>query len=75
MNTQIAKLVGLVLESALEYVTVDKYQEVGDMILDAIEDKIDATDTQWDDILLEPILKKVRQVTGIEDNDDVDTDK
>ena len=41
-----------------------------DAALDILEDMIEESPSEWDDILVQPIITHIRNVFGIEDNDE-----
>ena len=47
--------------------TPEGYRKWGDNFLDIIEDWIVASETKWDDQILLPIIKTLREVAGIPD--------
>jgi len=60
------KLVDAIIEKMSD---PEFYQKWGDKILDPLENWIQATDTQWDDLLIMPVFVMVRAVCDIPDND------
>jgi len=60
------KLVGSIMDKMED---PEFYQKWGDKMLDPIENWIEATETKWDDLLLMPVLKLVRSVCIIPDDD------
>jgi hypothetical protein len=47
----------------------EKLKEFADMALDFVENKIDETETQWDDAAFEPVIALLRKTFDIPDND------
>ena len=38
--------------------------------LDKIEEMVDESETQWDDLIIEPLIDKIREVVNVPDGDD-----
>lgn len=60
-------IIGSLLRELLKKLDVDLVKEIVDGVLDKIEDKIKATETQWDDALIQPLIDTIRTVAGIDD--------
>lgn len=48
----------------------DRFKQVGDVVLDAIEKWVAASETKWDDKLLLPVLVALREAADIPDEDE-----
>ena len=48
----------------------DRFKQVGDVVLDAIEKWVAASETKWDDKLLLPVLVALREAADIPDGDE-----
>lgn len=48
----------------------DRFKQVGDVVLDAIERWVAASETKWDDKLLLPVLVALREAADIPDGDE-----
>ena len=68
MLPMIVEKVGAFLTAVL---SPEKLREYGDKILDLIEDLVDSTETEIDDALVEPLVKRIRETFNIPDNDPV----
>lgn len=53
-----------------EMLTKDNFQKYGDNLFDMIEDAVAASSTTIDDAIVLPIVKQIREVLQIPDNDE-----
>lgn len=59
-----------IIEVAIENIPTDKVKGAIDKMIDKAEDAVEASPTKIDDIIVLPLLKKVRETFDIEDNDE-----
>jgi len=59
----------LVVELIKKYLTEENIKSAIDAGLDVIEDLVAKTETNIDDVIILPILKKLRETLNIPDND------
>lgn len=64
------KLFSMILPMLLERLDKQTLNMLMDKMLDIMENAIKATSTPMDDMLILPILTKIRESLGIEDNDE-----
>lgn len=62
------------LEIGLRFFSEDMLKDIADTLLDKIEEAIDDSKTQIDDIIAEPIIDAIREAFGIEDKDNAESD-
>lgn len=65
MKTIIANLIAMLIDMVDEKTAKDML----DKLIDIAEDRITNSKTKWDDITILPILKKIRDIVDIPDND------
>ena len=63
-------LVSQIISTVLSLLPKEKFKEIVDALLDVIEDKIEASETKIDDMVILPLIKKVRELLDIPDDDD-----
>jgi len=59
-----------VLQQARGILQPEIYESMVDSVLDVVEDAIESTDTQIDDMTIGNAIKMLRKMLGVEDNDD-----
>lgn len=64
-----AQLIQMVIGMVLKQLSGADLKKFADMALDFIEDKVEESPTQYDDALILPTCKMIRDSFGIEDND------
>jgi len=64
------KVILQLLSTVLSLLKPETLESVADKILDVIEDKVADTPSKWDDMIVLPLCKKIREAFGIEDNDE-----
>ena len=62
-------LVSQIISTVLSLLPKEKFKEIVDALLDVIEDKIEASETKIDDMVILPLIKKVRELLDIPDED------
>jgi len=63
------RLLKMLIEIALKRLSEGQLQEWADMALDYLEDKIQESETQVDDMIALPLLQLIRATFNIEDGD------
>lgn len=63
------RLLKMLIEIALKRLSEGQLQEWADMALDYLEDKIQESETQVDDMIALPLLQLIRAAFNIEDGD------
>ena len=53
-----------------DMLTKENLQKYGDRLFDLIEDFVADTATRWDDRTVLPVVRKIREVVDIPDNDE-----
>ena len=61
-------LLAVMIPKLLDSLPPDQVRIWLDQLLDAVEDRIDATETQKDDLLLEPMISMIRIALNIPDD-------
>lgn len=51
-----------------------KVREVLDKAFDAVEQKVQSTETQWDDVTVLPMLGALRAALNVPDNDEAESE-
>jgi hypothetical protein len=64
------KVIGKIVEGLCEVFPKDKVIEGVDKAIDKIENAVEKTPNKIDDIIVLPVLKKVRDTFNIPDNDE-----
>jgi len=65
-----AKMIEMLLGFVLKQLSPDQLKEFGDMALDFIENKVQASESKLDDALVLPICNMIRSTFDIPDGDD-----
>jgi len=63
------RLLKMLIKIALERLSEGQLQEWADMALDYLEDKLQESETQVDDMIALPLLQLIRAAFNIEDGD------
>lgn len=63
------KLIELLLNAVLTFLSDEQLKEFADKLLDFVEDAVEQSGTSLDDAIILPICKKIREAFGIPDND------
>jgi hypothetical protein len=67
MKTQILMaLIGMFVN----LLSPENLRKFADLVLDAIENKVEATENKWDDAVILPMCQTVRDAFNIPDNDE-----
>ena len=61
------ELIATLLSELLKKLDKETVNEMVDGILDKVENKIDATDTKWDNAVVQPLINAIRSLASIED--------
>jgi len=70
MNEWIIRmLLPMIAKMLNDLVTVETIQKYGDQLFDFLENAIADSATKVDDVVVLPIIKKIRETLGIPDND------
>ena len=70
MNEWIIRmLLPMIAKMLNDLVTVETIQKYGDQLFDFLENAIADSGTKVDDVVVLPIIKKIRETLGIPDND------
>jgi len=70
MNEWIIRMLLPMISKMLnDLVTVETIQKYGDQLFDFLENAIADSATKVDDVVVLPIIKKIRETLGIPDND------
>jgi len=67
----ILKALQALLGIALSFLTTEQLKKFADMAFDFIEDAIQESENQYDDTLILPVIKRLRDAFNIPDDDDV----
>ncbi len=63
------QIIEMVLNTLLALLPKDKAKEAIDGLIDKLEDAVVKSAGKWDDVLVLPVLKKLRDTFDIPDND------
>jgi hypothetical protein len=66
----VLKAIQALLGLVLGYLTEAQLKEFADMAFDFVEDAVQKSENPYDDAIVLPIIKKVRDAFDIPDNDD-----
>jgi len=70
MNEWIIRmLLPMIAKMLNDLVTVETIQKYGDQLFDFLENAIADSATKVDDVVVLPVIKKIRETLGIPDND------
>ena len=69
MSNLLMQLVKALVAAMAAMMSPETVKAVIDSAFDAIEEKVKDSDTEWDDVLVLPMLKGLRSALGIPDND------
>ena len=70
MNEWIVRmLLPMIARMLDDLITVETIQKYGDQLFDFLEDAIADSGTKVDDMVVLPVIKKIRETLGIPDND------
>ena len=58
------------VDSIFESMDMDGIRAFIDKALDAVENMVEASTTKWDDMIVLPLCKLIREVSGVPDDDD-----
>jgi len=70
MSKVLLQLINVLVASMAALLTKEQVKSVLDQAFDAIENKIEETETKWDDRAFLPLIKALRSALDIPDNDD-----
>ena len=62
-------LIGQIVSTLLGLLNKEDFNKVADALLDKLEEKIEGSNTQLDDAIALPLIKKARDLLNIPDND------
>ena len=69
MGKVLASLLGTLIVSLIQQFPKEEVKKLLDSFLDKIEDKIAASATDLDNVVVLPVIKAIRNIFDIEDND------
>ena len=69
MSNLLLQLVKAIVATMVAMLSPEQVKSILDSAFDKIEDKVKDSSTQWDDVLILPVLAALRSALGIPDND------
>lgn len=61
------QLITTLISMVIRTLDEEKMKKLADVILDFVEDKVEESSTKWDDAVILPLCKMVRNAFGIEE--------
>lgn len=69
MSNLLIQLIKSLVAAMAAVLTPEKVKAILDKAFDAIEEKVKDTSTQWDDMIVLPMIKALRSALDVPDND------
>lgn len=69
MSELFLQIIKMLVASLKAMLTPDQVKKVLDKAFDAVEEKVADSETQWDDVIVLPLLKALRDALDVPDND------
>jgi hypothetical protein len=73
MSELLLQLVKSLVAAMSAMLTAEQVKKIIDNAFDAIEEKVADSSTQWDDVIVLPMIKALRAALNVPDNDETET--